>query len=370
MKDENKVISDEETTLSSRSKILKDIEMKEQNKEFQSRSRRLVFITGVLLVVIGVIFWVQTESIAELFLYGSFDPKDRDDVNTATNVRWVGSFFILISTSIFSYLYMVNFNPLRKNHNTTTEYSISDDKEDKLQIVSLLRSIDTSLEKGKLESILSEKERIEIITKISETVETQLNESLLTKIEEKYGQTIFNDKLSTFAADSLETTTERLTTYVDDLKSKASVNLAYGIGATIIAIMLLMYLLFNAIPPKESTNLNTVFFFVSRLFLVFLVQGIAIFFLGLYKSTLKNILYLSNEITNHESKRDSLTLSIKSGNTEATKSILLSLANTERNFLIKKGESSILSSTHDQANSSQFNESMFKELLNKFMTEK
>lgn len=370
MNAETQIESGEEIDPNFRERILDEMELREYHKIVGNKLRRLLFILGILLVVIGAIFWVQTESIAELFVYGEFNKKRPDHIAALTDVRWVGSFFISISTVFFSYLYMVDFNPLRRMQKSVVEEGDALDKDDRFAILSLLRSIDMSLEKGKIESVLSESERAEIVIKISETVETQLNESLLEKIEEKYGLAIVGDKLSGHATDAMGNTTARLKSYAEDLKSKASINLAYGIVATIISIMLLMYLLFNATPPAESANVSIAFFYIARFFLVVLVQGVAIFFLNLYKETLKNILYISNEITNHESKCNSLALALKSGNNEAATSIMLLLANTERNFLVKKGESSVLNNSTNNENSALITESIVKDLVNKLQVNK
>ncbi len=139
--------------------------------------------------------------------------------------------------------------------------------------------------------------------------------------------------------------------------------MAYGIGATILAITVLIYVLFNAAAPDGASQIQSIFYYTSRLFLVLLVQGISIFFLNLYKTTLNNVLYISNEITNHESKRDSLAIALNGGSTETADSMLTSLANTERNFILKKGETSIF----DKGTPTELpiSNTMFSELMNK-----
>jgi len=318
-----------------RAKILTNVYEDELQRKESIRNQRFLFILGILLFIAGITLWVQTEPVAELFIYGAFDRNDRNDMQVATNLRWLGTFLFLFSTVPFSYLYMADFHPTSKGRRDNEQNANGIGSEDKLQIVTLLRSIDSSIEKGKLDSVLSESERDEIIRKITETVESQLNQSLLGEMEKKYGSTIVDNKLSSTAAKSMNSTVMRLKEYAENLQKKASINLAYGIFATITAIISLMYLLFNASPPEAATTLHTAFYFISRFFLVVLIQGIAIFFLKLYRSTLDSVLYLNNEVTNHESKRDSLVLALMGGDKETTSSIMLSLATTERNFKIK-----------------------------------
>jgi hypothetical protein len=70
---------------------------------------------------------------------------------------------------------------------------------------------------------------------------------------------------------------------------------------------------------------------------------VAFFFLNQYRSTLADTKYISNEITNIDLKLLSLIVVTKSDapQTSAISKILQELAKTERNFALKKGETSI-----------------------------
>ncbi|MCK8121351.1 hypothetical protein [Pseudoalteromonas sp. 2CM32C] len=327
-----------------RAKVIKELEHRQDMQRSRSTSHKLIFIFGIVLLVIGQLFLSISEFFVEFVNSSQFKVgyERHEDLNR--NIKIWGGFFVVLSTVFFAFLYMVGFNPRKMREQSKLYESNSSNPEinrDNIEIVALLKSIDSSLEKGKLESTLSESERKEIVSSISATVESHLNESLLSKIEQKYGKTIHSSVLSDLSISSLNKTVSRLSSYANDLKSKAAVNLSYGIGATVVAIGTLIYVLFNAAAPENASTIQETFYYTSRLFLVLLVQGISIFFLNLYKSTTNNILYLSNEITNHESKRDALAISLSSGNFESASSMLVSLSNTERNFTLKKGETSI-----------------------------
>jgi hypothetical protein len=192
----------------------------------------------------------------------------------------------------------------------------------------------------------------------------------LSRIEEKYGLAIQNQKLSETAKKSLDSTVSRLKSYADKLQEKASVNLAWGIASTLTAILILAFVLINASPSPEAAQIVMVFYYTSRVLLVLLVQGISIFFLNLYKATLNNIMYVNNEITNYEARRDALVLSLNSGNVGSVQSILLSLALTERNFALKKGETSIFSTMESSQSEVQDPTSVIKEMLSKALNKK
>jgi len=318
-----------------------------------------MFITGLFFILIPEFF-------VAYFQNERYNDRFESHVNFAISIKAWGGFLTVFSTVFFSYLYMVGFNliKIREQAKNSKDSSFNNINNETIEIVGLLKSIDSSLEKGKLESALSEHERKEVIESISTTVEAHLNESLLGKIEQKYGSTIHSNKLSELSMRSLNKTVSRLSEYVSDLKNKAVVNLTYGIGSTVFAIAVLIYVLFNAVAPEGATTTQEVFYYTSRLFLVLLIQGISIFFLNLYRSTINNILYLSNEITNHEAKRDSLSIALSSGNLDSASSMLISLSQTERNFTLKKGETSIYDkgSPHLQA---PLSDSLITELLNK-----
>lgn len=345
--------------------LIKELEFRQEVESQRHAMRMLIFIFGLSLMMTGIFFSAQSEIVADLFVYGEFNIADRSDRAVLSNVKIFGGIFILVSTVFFAYLYMVGFSPKRRREeNSVVPDGSNSFEKDSVAIVALLKSINSSLEQGKLESVLSESERSEIISNISSTVESHLNESLLSKIEEKYGSAIHSEKLSGHAEKALTGTISRLKKYAEDLSSKASVNLAYGIGATIGAIGILILVLFNASAPDNANNIDTVFYYTSRLFLVLLVQGVSIFFLNLYKTTLNNVLYINNEITNYEAKRDSLAVTLKLGDKETTSAMLVSLSATERNFTLKKGETSIYDKGH-QPLENQTSVAMMAELVSK-----
>jgi len=89
----------------------------------------------------------------------------------------------------------------------------------------------------------------------------------------------------------------------------------------------------------------SIFYYTSRFTLVAVIETVALFFLRLYRSSLSDEKYVSNEITNIELKMGALLTAIKSNNDSAIEEILLILSKTERNFILKKGEISIYHSS-------------------------
>ncbi|EEX41147.1 hypothetical protein [Vibrio furnissii] len=336
----------EQVSVSAEDIVLERLKQNQQKSEYNDGVQRLLAVLTVFTIMLGVFFWFQTEIVASTFSYQysseySSDTAKREVID---NIKVLAGFLLLFSTVFVSYLFMVGFNPRNLRRRKANKEEQEFDINEKNEIIKLLGTLYAAIERGKLESALSEQERDQVISTISKTVETQLNASLLEMIESKYGSVVYRDKLADKAERLLNSTISRLESYNEDLKKKASVNLIYGIASTIGAIMLLVFVLMNTQAPETKSQIDTVFYYTSRFFLVLLVQGVSIFFLNLYKSTLSNILYINNEITNHESKRDALVMSINGNNEDNLASVLVGLSSTERNFILKKGESSIFDS--------------------------
>ncbi len=80
---------------------------------------------------------------------------------------------------------------------------------------------------------------------------------------------------------------------------------------------------------------------LPRLSFVFIIELFAYFFLRLYKTCLDEIKYFQNELTNIESKLVSVEVAYITKNEEAMKEALNILVQTERNFILKKGETTV-----------------------------
>ena len=83
------------------------------------------------------------------------------------------------------------------------------------------------------------------------------------------------------------------------------------------------------------------FMVVGRFVASLMFQGIAFFFLSLYRSGLHEMKYLENEISNMEMRGASLLSSILLSNKSGMSYAIKKLADTERNFVVKKGESTV-----------------------------
>lgn len=137
----------------------------------------------------------------------------------------------------------------------------------------------------------------------------------------------------------------RLKNEIKDLINRNAVNLGAGVVITFIAIIILSISLddfYRSIgDPSNKSILELVVAIVPRLSLVILIEIFAYFFLRLYKFGLNDIKYYQNELTNIESKLIAIEVAYITKNEESIKEALTVLVQTERNFILKKGESTI-----------------------------
>lgn len=146
-------------------------------------------------------------------------------------------------------------------------------------------------------------------------------------------------------------TYDRLNQEIDALGRRGNLNLSIGIITTLAGFIIFGFLVFNI--SVSSDEFSIVKDFLPRLSLVFLIELFAYFFLGLYKSSLTEIKYFQNEITNLETWHLSLQQAMILDDNETTKNLLERLSSTERNFLLKKGESTVFLETENLSQNQQ-----------------
>lgn len=120
-------------------------------------------------------------------------------------------------------------------------------------------------------------------------------------------------------------------------------NLLAGLGAAAYGVYLLSTMISSLLPvgPSQVPLPELALGFAARLSLVVIIEIFAYFFLNLYRTGLQEIKFYQNEITNTLSRQAGVRAALggtdKSSRTHAIKAII----ETERNFILKKGESTV-----------------------------
>ncbi|MCP3104681.1 hypothetical protein LZ198_38035 [Myxococcus sp. K15C18031901] len=139
----------------------------------------------------------------------------------------------------------------------------------------------------------------------------------------------------------------RIQREIDVIQRRGSSNLALGCLITLAAISLLVFTAFVPAPPT-ATNIssydylmNLPHMLIPRISIVLFVEFFSFFFLRLYRSSVQETKYFQNELTNLDAKAIAVEVALLSGDKEAMKGLATELARTERNFVLKKDETTV-----------------------------
>ncbi len=192
-----------------------------------------------------------------------------------------------------------------------------------------------------------------------------LKSTIIKNTSEETIKTIFDDKAHKLTGELLETlgletfkesfyhSIERINEEIRKLNLRANVSLAIGMIISFGGI----YMLFISIDMFNSsdflryvnnqnemvnkTSTEILIQMLPRLSFVFIIELFAFFFLRLYKAGLDEIKYFQNELTNIESKLISVEVAYITKDEKSMKEALKVLVQTERNFILKKGETTV-----------------------------
>ena len=141
--------------------------------------------------------------------------------------------------------------------------------------------------------------------------------------------------------DSFFITTNRLNAEIKKLYIRTNMNLLIGIAITMFGLYFL-YITIESIKISVETSIpDIIISALPRFTLVIFIEIFSYFFLRLYKLGLDEIKYFKNELTNIESKLVAIEVAYITKNEEAMKDSLKVLVQTERNFILKKGETTV-----------------------------
>jgi hypothetical protein len=155
-----------------------------------------------------------------------------------------------------------------------------------------------------------------------------------------------NKEWERFVTD-FEKISNRLRDETNNLTKRANLNLAIGVMTTIFAGVGLAFIAFLRSPElNDFSNDNYAWVvtahYVPRLSFIIFAEIFAYFFLRLYKSGLDDIKYFQNELTNVELKITALKVALTRGKeAEILNLVTAELARVERNFILKKDETTV-----------------------------
>jgi hypothetical protein len=144
------------------------------------------------------------------------------------------------------------------------------------------------------------------------------------------------------AEEPISPTIRRLNGEIADLGRRGNINLVIGILTTVVGVSILGYVVFyTSSADGEDFGWKSGVHTVLRVSIALFIQTFAYFFLRLYKTSLEDIKYYQNEITNIESKWLAFKAAMEAKNEALSKLAVDSLIKTERNFILKKGDTTM-----------------------------
>jgi hypothetical protein len=186
-------------------------------------------------------------------------------------------------------------------------------------------------------------ERTEIIADVTENLSQETAAKIASIWAKEFDEKSTDEKHESAFREIAENLVERLQEEISALGRRANVNLVIGILVSGLGLAVLTWFVISA-TSELSSGLHpedAAMRFAVRLTLAIFIQVFAYFFLRLYRYSIFEIKYFQNEITGAQFKLLALVSAMRTKDTKIVDKLCLELAKTERNFVLKKGESTV-----------------------------
>jgi len=293
---------------------------------------------ALALFVAAILILLFASDLAQLATYRD---ESHEYIATVTaKFRLFAGVAMIFAFGMITYLYASGFSlaRLKKENNIEVGQSI-----DIQAIAQMIDSVRRSADKIAENRFITEKDKAVIGGNLEKIVRDSLPKEFLSKIDKKYGGAIQNEKVSIYVEEFMQKTRERLGSFQTDLSRKAASSLAWGLATAGIGLLALIFFIYMQSHEALDT-VSAVFYITSRVGLIALIEIVAFFFLSQYRFTLQDEKYVNNELTNADVRLLTLVIAAKMGSKEAVDKVLIELSKTERNFILKKGETSVFHS--------------------------
>jgi len=188
---------------------------------------------------------------------------------------------------------------------------------------------------------LGDDDKLALIADIKKQLSSEAAESVLAEIQSGIAASMRRDNRDREILVRFEESRARLSRELQALGFRGNLNLALGAITTVTGLSLLGWSVFQEVSSSINGILGMASHFLPRLTLVILIELFAFFFLSLYKSSLAEIKYFQNEITNLESKQIALKTAVEYGDVTMITAMVASLASTERNHVLSKDQTTV-----------------------------
>lgn len=251
----------------------------------------------------------------------------------ANIVVGVGVMLVVAGAFVSALTYLRGNGASFQDKSVTINEKIGDE-----QIVSIISALKETIASSGIATPplfeLTAPEREELLNSWKESINGEAQE------ESKRLKGVLNPTSFESLKQELRATKLRLLNEVSALTRRGNLNLVIGGFTTIVAVVLLGYVVLTA----ESIPLTVDSFlwhYAPRLTISIFIQIFSFFFLKLYRNSLEDIKYFQNELTNLDSKFIALEAAMSVGDLNITTNAIEKLSSTDRNARLQKGESTV-----------------------------
>jgi hypothetical protein len=180
----------------------------------------------------------------------------------------------------------------------------------------------------------------DVLDKIDQQVGKLTEDKIIEQVSVRYHTELSNLTKLDLVDIELNAVKHRIEKETARISRYGYINLMIGFITTFMAIFFLGYSLLN-VQTQNISITEYIFHFIPRLSLSILIELFSFFFLKLYKINLEDIKYFNNERTNLEMKIVAIKTGLLLDDKSTVNKLLIELSKTERNFVLKKGESTV-----------------------------
>ncbi|MBA9065443.1 hypothetical protein GGQ91_004860 [Methylobacterium fujisawaense] len=336
-------------------------------KEVQKRPSRLIRFSA-LLIVSGIISGASG-LIVQYFNLSISKSSAFDQYSTISNITIAALLFgvalFLLGMLAFSAAYLNVFSSEDKNNPDELNELI-------LALQSQFAELDSKVadiaSKNTDKQILGNYERIfktEFKDKFDQKFGRSASEIIKDASLKEYTPQIYKEKSFGNLMNMSENHIGGLQRQIQSQLRTANFNVWAGLAFSIFGLIVMGYIVFefNTVRDSLSDWTQFLFAFIPKFTFVLLFESISFFFFRAYREDRAMVRYLRNEATNMEEKALGIMASALFGTPESTATSVTALLATERNFIVKKGEKTIIESM--QGNNPVLFETLINQILNR-----
>lgn len=159
---------------------------------------------------------------------------------------------------------------------------------------------------------IDENRKLQLVELVTSRIQQDAADSLWQTLQKQVAEAAMAAEQYRDISKQFDAARSRLAQEVSALGRRGNLNLSLGVVTTIVGLIFLGYFVFTAGDPSKDP-FDLAVHFVPRLTLVLFIEVFAYFFLRLYKSSLSEIKYFQNEVTNMEAKYIALKTALNIG---------------------------------------------------------